>query len=110
MSGVEEISVEEAAELVRGGSAILLDVRTPQEYHAEHVEGARWIPLDELPERLDELDREKVILACFCRSGMRSSRACEILREHGFKKLYNVRGGITAWKRAGFRTVSRGKV
>jgi rhodanese-related sulfurtransferase len=103
---IEEITVEEAINMIKSGDAVLLDVRTPEEYYAEHVERAKWIPLDELPERLEELDREKAILACFCRSGYRSSHACHILQKNGFKKLYNVRGGIIAWKEAGFKTVS----
>ncbi len=107
---INEITVEEAIEMLKAGDAVLLDVRTPEEYYEEHVAGAKWIPLDELPERLEELDRERAILACFCRSGMRSSMACEILKEHGFSRLYNVRGGITAWKKAGLKTVSGSKV
>jgi rhodanese-related sulfurtransferase len=103
---IEEITVEEAMRRVEAEDAILLDVRTPQEYCAEHVEGVRWIPLDQLSQRVGELDKDKVILACFCRSGSRSLRACEILKSLGFKKLFNVRGGLLAWKQAGFKTVS----
>jgi rhodanese-related sulfurtransferase len=103
---IEEITVDEAVKMVKEKDAILIDVRTPAEYYAEHVEGVKWIPLDELPQRAVELDREKVILACFCRSGSRSFRACEILRGIGFEKLFNVRGGLLAWKHAGFKTVS----
>lgn len=103
---IEEITVEEAAEMVGNGDAMLLDVRTPTEYHAEHVDGVKWIPLDQLSQRIGELDRKKVILACFCRSGNRSNRACEVLRKNGFEKLLNVRGGILAWKNAGYKTIS----
>ncbi len=103
---IKEVTVEDAAERVEGGDAILLDVRTPDEYHAEHIAGVKWIPLDQLPQRAGELDRDKVILACFCRSGSRSLRACEVLKGLGFKKLFNVRGGLLAWKQAGFKTVS----
>ena len=110
MDEIKEIGVEEAIELLRAGEAVLLDVRTREEYGDEHVDGAIWIPLHELSERIDELDRDKAILACFCRSGMRSSRACEVLKKHGFRKLYNVRGGITAWKKAGFKTISGSKL
>lgn len=106
MYGIEEITVEEALRLIEDEDAVLLDVRTPQEYYDEHVEGVKWIPLDQLSQRASELDKEKVILACFCRSGARSYRACEVLRGLGFEKLYNVRGGILAWKQAGFKTVS----
>ncbi len=103
---IEEITVAEAVKMVEAEDAVLIDVRTPAEYYAEHVEGVKWIPLDELPQRAGELDKDKVIRACFCRSGSRSLKACEILRGIGFKKLFNVRGGLLAWKSGGFKTVS----
>ncbi|MBU2559764.1 rhodanese-like domain-containing protein [archaeon] len=106
MYKIEEITVEEAIKMVRDEDAVLIDVRTPSEYYAEHVEGVKWIPLDELSQRAGELEKDKVILACFCRSGSRSLRACEVLKSLGFTKLFNVRGGLLAWKSAGFNTVS----
>lgn len=103
---IKEIPVEEAEKMIKSEEAVLLDVRTPGEYYAEHVEGAKWIPLDQLARRVGELDKEKAILACFCRSGNRSSQACGILERNGFKRLFNVRGGILAWKDAGLKTVT----
>jgi hypothetical protein len=62
---IEEITVEEAVKMVEDKDAALLDVRAPQEYYAEHVEGVKWIPLDQLPQRVGELNKEKVILVAF---------------------------------------------
>ena len=102
----QEISPEEAKRLIESGEATLLDVRTEPEYLEEHVEGAKWIPLDKLSRRAGEIEKEKPVILCFCRSGARSSYACQVLRQLGFKKLINVSGGILDWKRAGLKTVS----
>ncbi len=98
---IKEIPVEEAIRMLKDDpNVILLDVRTQQEYYKEHVRGSRWIPMDQLPYRLHELNKNKVIFACFCRTGHRSFKACEFLRDNGFENLYNVKGGIEAWKQA----------
>ncbi|MFZ3066289.1 MAG: rhodanese-like domain-containing protein [Nitrospirota bacterium] len=103
---IKEISVEEAIKMLKGDeNVILLDVRTQQEYYTEHVKGSKWIPLDQVSYRLQELDKKKAIFACFCRTGLRSFKACEFLKENGFEELYNVKGGIEAWKQAGYETV-----
>jgi hydroxyacylglutathione hydrolase len=73
----------------------LLDVRTPAEWHAGHVEGARWIPLFELPERLAEVPAGP--LAVMCGSGYRSSIATSLLERAGRRDVVNVRGGWSAW-------------
>jgi len=74
----------------------LLDVREPFEFEIARIEGASLIPLGELPERWQELDREEEILV-YCHSGMRSAQAAEFLRSNGFTKVANVAGGIDAW-------------
>ncbi len=76
----------------------LVDVRDPVELQISQIPGAVNIPLGELAQRLDELDRgAKQVL--FCRTGVRSSRALGILRGAGFDHSYNLRGGINAWVR-----------
>ncbi len=103
---IKEISVDEAIKMLKGDeNVILLDVRTQQEYYTEHVKGSRWIPLDQIPYRLKELDKKKAVFACFCRAGNRSFKACEFLKDSGFEELFNVKGGIEAWKKAGYETV-----
>jgi glyoxylase-like metal-dependent hydrolase (beta-lactamase superfamily II) len=79
----------------------VLDVRRIGEYEAGHVPHAMNVPLDTLPERIDELDPSKAI-AVICASGYRSSTATSILQRHEFRTLYNVVGGTSAWVAAGF--------
>ncbi|MEA2074690.1 MAG: rhodanese-like domain-containing protein [Euryarchaeota archaeon] len=75
---------------------ILLDVRTEGEYDAEYIPRAVNIPLSDLENRIDELDMSKTIIV-YCQSGGRSRTASEILTQHGFF-VYNMVGGINAWK------------
>ena len=93
---VPEITVRELKEKLDDGQNVsVLDVREPHEYEVANI-GARLIPLAELPERLVELD-ENGTLAVHCKTGGRSARAVQLLKEAGFQNVYNVKGGITAW-------------
>ena len=83
-------------ELDEGKDLHLLDVRNPQEYQICNIEGAQLIPLGELIHRMHELDTARDMVV-HCRSGARSAQAIEMLRQAGFKKLRNLRGGILAW-------------
>ena len=92
-----EIDVTEVKrKLDRGDRFLLIDVREPQEHRIAHIPGARLIPLGEFPKRVGELDRE-VEIVIHCKSGMRSDKACGILREAGFPRVLNMKGGILAW-------------
>ncbi len=75
---------------------VVLDVRTPQEYQIARIEGSILIPLQELPDRLNELDTASMIVAQ-CHGGVRSAQAVHFLRQHGFAKTKNLAGGIDAW-------------
>ncbi|MDP8947215.1 MAG: molybdopterin-synthase adenylyltransferase MoeB [Actinomycetota bacterium] len=93
---VPEITVRDLkAKLDNGGGVSVLDVREPHEYEVANI-GARLIPLGELPERLVELGKGET-LAVHCKTGGRSARAVQLLKEAGFQDVYNVKGGITAW-------------
>jgi sulfur-carrier protein adenylyltransferase/sulfurtransferase len=100
--GVEELEPDRLRALLesgRGGEApFLLDVREPGEWEAMNLErfGACLIPLGELPERMDELPREREIVV-YCLSGARSLLAVEALRDAGFQRAASLRGGIAAW-------------
>lgn len=99
MATIPEISVRDYhAMRERGESPFLLDVRRPDEYEIANL-GGSLIPLDELPERLGELEshRQDGVVVVHCRSGTRSSRAVELLRQHGFTNAVNLQGGILAW-------------
>jgi sulfur-carrier protein adenylyltransferase/sulfurtransferase len=93
---VPEITVQELKGRLENGNRVsVLDVREPHEYEVANI-GARLIPLNELPERLVELDRNEP-LAVHCKTGGRSARAVKLLRDAGFQSVYNVKGGIDAW-------------
>lgn len=93
---VPEISVRELKEkLDNGENVFVLDVREPHEYQVANI-GARLIPLNELPERMHELNQNDEI-AIHCKTGGRSAKAVKLLRDAGFTNVYNVKGGITAW-------------
>lgn len=77
---------------------LLVDVRTGKEYEEGHIPGARHIPYDQMEERAGELDevKDRDILL-ICRSGRRSVIAANILAEKGFRKLFNLKGGMLEW-------------
>lgn len=92
-----ETTVEEVkARLDRGDDFDIVDVRNPEEWEICHIEGAKLIPLNELPARVHELDSARDIVV-HCKSGARSARAVAFLRQAGFRKTKNVRGGIIEW-------------
>jgi rhodanese-related sulfurtransferase len=78
----------------------LIDVRTPAEYAEGHLAKAKLIPLQELEERLAEIDKGKPILL-YCRSGHRSGMALKILQDKGYAQAKDIEGGINAWTAAG---------
>jgi len=78
-----------------GDDLFVLDVREPHEYQICNL-GGYLIPLNDLPSRVSELDSSREIVA-HCRSGVRSAKACEFLRQAGFTKVKNLTGGILAW-------------
>lgn len=98
MEKYKTISKLEAIELLKNNSATLLDVRTDEEYAEKHLENSIHIPLNELSDRLNELDKEKGYIT-FCRSGVRSKSGALILQDNGFKKVYNSQEGILTWSK-----------
>ncbi len=95
--GIPEISVQElAARLDRGETVHLLDVREELEGQFSQLPGAKVIPLAQLQTHLDALD-PSVEWVVFCRNGVRSARAVELLRQSGYSRISNLHGGILAW-------------
>jgi adenylyltransferase/sulfurtransferase len=93
----DEISVVELKQKIdRGDKFTLIDVREPHEYKICSIPGARLIPLGEFPQHVGEFNPKDEIVI-HCRSGMRSAKACNILRQTGFQRVFNVAGGILAW-------------
>jgi molybdopterin/thiamine biosynthesis adenylyltransferase/rhodanese-related sulfurtransferase len=91
-----EMQVEELKRRLDAGEDLfVLDVREPHEYQICNISGY-LIPLGDLPKRVHELDSSREIVA-HCRSGVRSGKAVDFLRQAGFKKVHNLAGGILAW-------------
>jgi molybdopterin/thiamine biosynthesis adenylyltransferase/rhodanese-related sulfurtransferase/molybdopterin converting factor small subunit len=88
--------VEVKAKIDRGDPFVLIDVREPHEYQICRIPYAKLIPLGDLPKRVNELDSADEIVA-HCKSGMRSAKAVDFLKQAGFKKVRNMKGGILAW-------------
>ena len=80
----------------RGEKFVLIDVREPHEYQICNIPFAKLIPLGELAKRVNELDSADQIVA-HCKSGVRSAKAVDFLKQAGFKKVKNMKGGILAW-------------
>jgi adenylyltransferase/sulfurtransferase len=96
MITIPEISVQELEALGNtGADFMILDVRNPDEYAVCNL-GGHLIPFNELPNRLDELNKDQQIII-HCHAGGRSRRATEYLLQQGFKKVFNLRGGISTW-------------
>ena len=104
---IKDISVKEAYDLIGKNKDnqgfIIIDVRTPQEFANEHIEDA--LNLDYYSEKfrdeLNKLDKEKTYLI-YCRSGNRSGKALSMMKELGFREVYNMLGGIIQWKAEGY--------
>jgi parallel beta-helix repeat protein len=100
------IDVDTAYNMITNGSypdLVILDVRNQSEYDIGHIYGAVWIPHTELDARISELvGHENHEIIVYCRTGVRSVNASNILDSHNFTKVYNMLGGITAWQSNGY--------
>ena len=86
-------------------NALLLDVRTPEEFAKGHVPGAINIPYDALPARLGELEggKDRAVVV-YCESGRRAGKAESTLAENGYTNLHHLEGDMKAWRAAGRET------
>jgi hydroxyacylglutathione hydrolase len=101
VQGLAQIPVHELNARLPASDFQLLDVRSPGEWDAGHLPGARYLFLGELSEKLKNLNEDKPVVV-YCASGYRSSLAASLLQASGFKKVLNVPGSYTAWTAAGF--------
>ena len=99
--GVEDVSPEEVQNLK--SQVHLVDVRRPDEWAGElgHVKEAQLVTLDTLPQKIQELPKDKTIVF-ICRSGRRSAQAATFAKENGFPKVFNMAGGMIAWNESNF--------
>lgn len=95
------VTPNEAVMLINHGNALVLDVREDVEFAMSHIADARHIPLGQLAERTGELQKWKdKAIVVNCQSGMRSAKACAMLKKHGFTQVSNLQGGLAAWQSA----------
>ena len=98
---VKEVNSASAMQLINHKNALILDVREQSEYDDGHILNSRWIPLGKLKERMGELEKYKdQPIVVVCRSGNRSGTACFLLGKRDFTQVYNLEGGVQAWKKA----------
>ncbi len=95
-NGIPQMSVQELKRRIDSGDKLLvLDVREPYEYQIANI-GGKLIPMNEVPKRLNEIDRDREIIV-HCLMGGRSQRVAEFLVQNGYEKVSNLSGGIKAW-------------
>ncbi len=99
-----EISVAQAAEK-RDQGAFILDVREPSEWNQFHIPGATLIPLGELPNRLNEVPKDRDVVVV-CRTGHRSAQGRDILINAGYTRVTSMAGGVTQWQAQGLPIAS----
>lgn len=97
--GVSRVSVVEANSMIPDGEAVLIDVRTRQEWKQGHAPEASHISLASLENQMRRIPKDRTVLA-ICESGSRSARAVADLQRAGYE-AQNVKGGMRAWARAG---------
>ncbi|WP_342526190.1 rhodanese-like domain-containing protein [Chryseomicrobium sp. FSL W7-1435] len=93
---VKSINTLDLKNSLNDKSKQFIDVRTPAEYKGHHISQFTNMPLNTLQNQLTKLDKDKETVV-ICQSGMRSSRACQVLKQAGFTNVTNVRGGMSQW-------------
>jgi len=96
VKSIDAVEARQYLQRMAGDAFTLLDVRQPGEYEAEHLPGAKLIPLPELGSRLPELDPDRPTVV-YCAIGGRSRVAAQVLAAKGFREVLNLSGGIKAW-------------
>ncbi|KAB7706481.1 rhodanese-like domain-containing protein [Bacillus aerolatus] len=95
-AGIRNTTAAELKKEMRKKDKQWIDVRTPAEFKAGHINGFKNIPLQQLSARMNELDSKKEVVV-MCQSGMRSQKAARLLKKKGFTNITNVAGGISTW-------------
>ncbi len=95
---VEKLSASEAAQRLQAHpkTVVLLDVREPYERDLACIEPSLHIPMNEVPERIDEVPKDREVIV-YCHGGGRSAVIAGFLETHGYARVANLEGGIDAW-------------
>jgi rhodanese-related sulfurtransferase len=99
--GGDQLGTLDATRLMNQGTTLVLDIREGDDYASGHLPRARHIPLSQLSNRVDEIGKfkEKSVLVT-CRTGNKAGAATRLLRQAGFKNVFELRGGVNAWQQA----------
>lgn len=102
LNGVKHVSPENTWDLIEKNEAVLVDVREDHECAVQsvHSENVVYIPMSNFMGQLEKLPKDKS-LAIFCKEGIRSTKIANLLMRQGFNSVFNVDGGIFAWKKKG---------
>ena len=107
MHGYNEIEASELFEMMAKQKLLLVDVRNDDEVARGIIPGALHIPLAMIPVKSESLNGEEA-LVLYCHSGIRSAQAAAFIANKGRSKIYNLRGGVLAWGKAGYPFGPRG--
>lgn len=94
------LSTLQATQLINSRNAVVVDVRTPQEFATGSLPGARNVPLDKLGEKMPDFKKDKPVIVV-CASSSRAGRAAAQMRASGYAEVYVLAGGVAAWRDAG---------
>lgn len=103
LKGIHPVTPDGTTSLINHDDAVVLDIREDNEFKDGHILNSIHIPMGKISERLKELEKYKdnpVVIAC--QSGNRSADVGNTLKKEGFKKVYNLTGGLLAWKNANY--------
>jgi rhodanese-related sulfurtransferase len=102
-AGGPYVDAQQATHLINREDALVVDVREPAEFGAEHILGAKNVPLARIGEGAGDLPKRKdKPLIAYCDTGNRAGKALGALKKAGFERVVNLNGGLGAWKQAGF--------
>jgi rhodanese-related sulfurtransferase len=92
----EELTNEKAQQMIESGDVTVLDIRTQEEYAKGYIHESISVPMSDLEDRIDELDKNQAYLIV-SQTGSHSSQAADLLKSNGFTEIYHLQSGISAW-------------
>ena len=98
---IPTVNVKTTWEMKERDDVCLLDVREQWEYEVGHIPDVLHLPMSQIANRLNEIPSDKTLIIS-CKSGQRSGRVTNWLKQSGYEEVYNMQGGILAWNRAGY--------
>lgn len=101
----ENVDVDTVAAIKDMDDVLVLDVREQHEYDAKHIPGVTLIPVNTIPDRLDEIPTDQTVIVT-CRTGNRSGQVADYLRGSGYTRVHSMSGGIVDWEAAGYPVVT----